>query len=109
MHFATDELDRSEEDVVAFFACTNIKRSIDLYLRAFIESYRITPPPNPTPDNLLEMCISIDPKFAVLDFSPLECSSEKSADNYCLEVGNIRECLNLATATSQMVLERIRT
>ncbi len=107
MHFATDELDRAEEDVVAFLACSNIKRSINLYLQAFIESYRITPSPNPTPDELLKMCISIDPKFAGLDFSPLECSHEMSAGNYCLAVEKVRECLDLATATSQMVLERI--
>jgi hypothetical protein len=109
MNFATGELDRAEEDVVAFLACTNIKRSINLYLQAFIESHRITSPPNHTPDNLLKMCISIDPKFAVLDFAPLECSHEKSADNYCLAVEKVRECLDLATATSQMVLERINT
>lgn len=107
MHFATDELDRAEEDVVAFFACTSIKRSINLYLQAFIESYRITPPLNHTPDELLEMCISIDPKFARLDFSPLECSHVKSADNYCFAMVHVRECLDLATATSQLVLERI--
>lgn len=109
IHFAANEVNRSEEDVVSFLACNNIKRGISHYLQAFIESHRMTLPRHPTPDNLLRMCISIDPQFKNLNFKPLECSHVKGANDYCLDLDHVSECLDLAQATRSMVIERIHT
>jgi hypothetical protein len=109
IHFAANEVHRSEEDVVTFLACNNIKRGINYYLQAFIESYRMTPPLHPTPDSLLRICMSIDPKFKTLDFKPLECSHEKGANNYCQDLDHVNECLELAKTTRSLVIERIQT
>lgn len=107
VNFASNELERSKEDVVTFLACNNIKRGINFYLQAFVESYRMESPRHPTPDSLLRLCISIDPQFKDLDLKPLDCSHEKGANNYCLDVKHVAECLDVAKATQSMVLQRI--
>ena len=109
VRFAANELKRSREDVVTFLACNNIKRGINFYLQAFIESYRIEPPQHPTPDSLLKICVSIDPQFKELNLKPLDCSHEKGANNYCLDIDHVEECLDLAKSTRSMVLNRIST
>ncbi|MBK8503858.1 MAG: hypothetical protein IPL46_17570 [Saprospiraceae bacterium] len=109
IHFAANEVQRSEEDVVTFLACNNIKRGISHYLQAFIESHRMMPPRNPSPDSLLRICMSIDPQFNIIDFKALECSHEKGANNYCLDLDHVNECLELAKATRSLVIDRIRT
>ncbi|MCB0685065.1 MAG: hypothetical protein KDC53_01030 [Saprospiraceae bacterium] len=107
VHFAGNELARSRDDVVTFLACNNIKRGINFFLQAFIESYRRDPPQHPTPEGLLEMCTSIDSHFKDLDFKPLECAGEKGANNYCLDIDHVEECLVVAKETQSMVLKRI--
>ncbi len=109
LQFAETELNRAEEDVVTFLACNNIKRGINYYLQAFVESFRLNPPRHPTPDNLLRMCISIDPSFQNLNFAPLQCSHERGANSYCEEIGHVQECMKLAQETRTMVIEKIQT
>ncbi|NND32494.1 MAG: hypothetical protein HKN76_07880 [Saprospiraceae bacterium] len=108
VHFAEQELTRANEDVVTFLACNNIKRAINNYLSAYIESNGLNTPHNPTPDNLLRMCQSLDKKFANLDFHALSCSHEKGANNFCLEVEHVQECLDLAYMTRNLVIDKIK-
>lgn len=105
--FANNELKRSQEDVVTFLACNNIKRGISLYLQAFIESYQMETPLRPTPEDLLKVCKNLDARFKMLDFRALDCAAEKGAGNFCLEIGHVEECLDIAKATQNMVLQRI--
>jgi hypothetical protein len=103
MRFAEDELRRASEDVVTFLACNNIKRAIVNYLSAYLQSHNLQPPHNATPDNLLRMCLSLDKRFAQLDFKVLDCSHERGASNFCLEVDHVQECLTLAQETESLV------
>ena len=105
--FANNELARSKEDVVTFLACNNIKRGISLYLQAFIESYRMQIPAHPSPDDLLKVRKSLHAKFRDLNILPLDCAKEKGGSNFCLDIGHVEECLDVAKATQTMVLERI--
>ena len=104
---AEEEMSRPSGDVHSFFICNHIKLSITKYLQAFVQAYGLHPPLHPTPDNLYRMCLSIDPRFSQLDFSPLACSHEKSNNNYCLEIAHLQECLDLAETTKTLVFDQI--
>ena len=105
--FAEEELSRANADVVTFLACNSIKKAIMNYLSAYIRSHQLQPPHNPTPDNLLRICLSLDKRFAKLDFKILDCSHEKGSNNFCLEVDHVQDCLALAHETKSLVNNQI--
>ncbi len=107
LDFAGQELNRAEEDVVTFLACNTIKRGINCYLMAFLQSHGQQPPREMTSEQLREFCIAIDPLFEVIDFTPLDCSHEEGAANFCLEIDHVQECLDLAHQVRDIVLDRI--
>ncbi len=101
--FAETELNRAEEDVVTFLACNNIKRAINNFLRAYLQPHNIQTTKDDSPEKLKAHCMSIDAAFGFLDFTPLDCSYEEGADNFCLEVDHVKSCLDLANEVKDIV------
>jgi hypothetical protein len=106
MNVVGEEVNRPEEDAIAHLICYNSRQSINNYLAGFLLQHGTTPATPATLDGLLEQCKSIDDRFKALDISSIHCRFDVDAEakeHYCLEVGKVRGCYNIARQIRALV------
>ena len=96
---AAEEIQRSEEDVIAYMVCHNSRQSIVNYLASFLINYGEALKEPVTMDSLMDQCRSIDGRFNLIDLSPISCSHKEHDEDYCTNVTKVTECLQIAKQT----------
>jgi hypothetical protein len=96
---ATEELQRSEEDVITHLICVNSRQSILNYLIAFLHRNGEELKKPVTMASLLDQCRALDGRFQLIDLTPINCRNKAQDDDYCLHVDKVAECLQIARQT----------
>ena len=96
---ASEEIQRSEEDVIAYMVCHNSRQSIVNYLASFLIKYGETLKEPVTMSSLMDQCREIDGRFNLIDLSPISCSHKADDEDYCTNVNKVTECLEIAKLT----------
>lgn len=104
LNSATEEIKKSENDLLTYQACNNSRESIRKYLTSFLFKNEIEPKEPVTLASLLDQCKAIDKKFALIDLSDILCRHDATYDDYCLEVEKVNKCLNIAEQTRKIVM-----
>lgn len=96
---ANEEIQRSEEDVIAYMVCHSSRQSIKNYLASFLINNGEAMKEPVTMASLMDQCRSIDGRFDLIDISPISCSHEVHDEDYCTNVNKVTECLQIAKQT----------
>ena len=96
---AVEELQRSEEDVIAHMVCHNSRQSIINYLISFLIKNKEALKEPVTMSSLMDQCRSVDGRFDLIDISPISCSHKVDDEDYCTNVNKVTECLQIAKQT----------
>ncbi len=105
MRAATEEMNRSEEDVTSHLVCMNSRQSIVNYLIAFLKKNGVALKYPVTMAGLMAQCREIDGRFDLIDLTPINCRNKTDDTNFCLEVDVVRECLHVAIQTRAITLD----
>ncbi len=103
---ADDELNRSEEDVISFLVCFNSRQAIINAMSAFLMRNNIEPQKPITMEGLLKQCAEEDGRFQDVDMSEINCKHEEDSEEYCLSVGKVNSCYNIAKIIHGIVSNR---
>jgi hypothetical protein len=125
MNFAEKELARPSEDSVTFTVCHSANNAIREFLVSLIAfNYAMEFPEeeivldtlrtieNWDIDFLKEYAAKLDPRFAGLDLTNLNCAGlekEYASEVYCLSIETVRKCAKIAREVEIMVNEYINT
>ena len=96
---ANEEIQRSEEDVIAYMVCHSSRQSIKNYLASFLINNGEAMKEPVTMASLMDQCRSIDGRFDLIDISPISCSHKVHDEDYCTNVNKVTECLQIAKQT----------
>lgn len=96
---ASEELQRSEEDVISHLVCINARQSIINYLIAYLTQNGVELNRPVTMAGLLDQCRSIDGRFELIDLTPINCRNKVEDDDYCLHVATVADCFRIAKQT----------
>lgn len=99
LELASKEIQRSQEDVIAFMVCHNSRQSITNYLASFLINNGEEIKEPVTIDSLMSQCRSLDGRFDLIDISEISCSHEVYDEDYCTNIDKITECLKIAKQT----------
>lgn len=104
LHKAEEELQRSDEDVIAHMVCHNSRQSILNYLTSYLinNGERLSEPVSMS--SLIDQCRSIDGRFDLIDISEILCSHEVTDEEYCLNTKKVSDCLRIAKLTRGIAL-----
>ena len=103
---ATEELKKSENELITYQACNNSRESIRKYLTSFLIKNNVEPEVPVTLAKLLDQCKAIDKKFALIDLTDILCRHDSTYDDYCLDVQKVTQCLKIAEQTRKVVLRK---
>jgi hypothetical protein len=105
--FAAGEMNRANEDVVAYVVCHNTRKAITNFLNSFLvaNGERAS---NEDIDELMQRCAKHDGRFSNIDMTPLACSgyNVEGNDCYCLDPEKLNTCVQLAQRVEKMVSYR---
>ena len=105
MQAATDQMNRSEEDVISHLVCMNSRQSILNYLISFLQKHGVELEQPVTMAGLMEQCRTIDGRFNLIDLTPINCRNKTDDNDYCLAVDVVGECLRIAKQTRAIALD----
>ena len=105
MQAATDQMNRSEEDVISHLVCMNSRQSILNYLISFLQKHGVELEQPVTMAGLMEQCRTIDGRFNLIDLTPINCRNKTDDNDYCLDVDVVGECLRIAKQTRAIALD----
>ena len=105
MQAATDQMNRSEEDVISHLVCMNSRQSILNYLISFLQKHGVELEQPVTMAGLMEQCRTIDGRFNLIDLTPINCRNKSDDNDYCLDVDVVGECLRIAKQTRAIALD----
>jgi len=103
---AENELSRPREDVVTLSACHSIRESMRLMMQIYLNVCEVPTKENSSLIELLENCKKINPKFATVDMSHVECNGIDHIncdDKYCLSMENVSNCMEAANQVNNIV------
>ena len=104
LQVASQERMRPAEDVVAYSVCHNSRLSIRLYLAAYLQKHGVAAEANWSINDLLKRCTAVNPDFAKVDVSEIECRGGKGALNeYCLAVAQVTNCFEAASEVKKLI------
>ncbi len=102
---AVEEMQRSEEDVIAYMVCHNSRQSIVNYLASFLIKNGEPLKEPVTMASLMDQCRSIDGRFDLIDISQIFCSHEVTDEEYCSNLKKVDECLQIAKQTRGIAID----
>jgi hypothetical protein len=111
LHIAEHELNRPDEDAVTLCACNSTRNALNGFLRTFLLKHSESVHADLKPDEMLSMCMHIDPKFGTISLSGFTCNhlnDEANCDMYCLSVEKVNECFKAAKAVKDLVLTKLQ-
>jgi len=101
---ASQERMRPAEDVVAYSVCHNSRQSIRLYLAAYLQKHGVVAEADWSINDLLARCRAVNPDFAKVDVSEIECRGGKGMLNeYCLAVAQVTNCYDSANEVRKLI------
>ena len=100
---ALEETQRSSADVVTHLICSNSRKSIQLYLQAYLLKHKTEPHPSGAIESLFEQCTEIDPAFDNIKIEVIQCKYEGPQVEYCLGIDQVDECLEVAKELRSLV------
>lgn len=102
--WANEEAHRPVEDTVSIAVCKDARESLRNYLHYFLNLHHIKPASQSIED-LHRQCVSVDPRFGSIDLLAMRCQSLETYDDedYCLDAGNVANCLALANQVRQLI------
>ena len=104
LHVASQERMRPAEDVVAYSVCHNSRQSTRLYLAAYLQKHGVAADADWSINDLLKRCALVNPDFARVDVSEIECRAGKGALNeYCLAVAQVTNCFESANEVRKLI------
>lgn len=104
LQIASQERLRPEEDVVAFSVCHNSRLSLRFYLAGYLQKHGVEARADWSINDLLEKCAAINPEFAKVDVSEVQCrSGQGDRKEYCLAVAQVANCFEAASAVRTLV------
>ena len=109
LHSATEEAMRSEEDVTTHLICFNSRQSIINYLISFLIKNGEELQKPVTMASLIKQCRAIDARFDLIDISQIHCRHDEEAEEYCLNVEKVSECLDIAKQTRAIAINEAPT
>ena len=101
---ATEELQRSEEDVTAYLVCHNSRQSIKNYLAVYLIKNGTDLNQPVTMASLMDQCRSLDGRFDLIDISQIFCRHEEHDEDYCLNVEKVSDCMRIAKQTREIAV-----
>lgn len=102
---AERETERSEEDVVTHLICTNARLSLANYLGGFLVQQEVAVAQPVTLQGLLDQCRGVDARFEEIDLTPIHCRCETHDNDYCMDMGQVKECMDLAQQVRAIVMK----
>ncbi|MEM9325884.1 MAG: hypothetical protein AAGA85_09515 [Bacteroidota bacterium] len=102
-----EELNRPQEDLVMIAACELVKKSITDFLEAFLAESGVETFERGDLLQLQSACMTVDLRFADLDFSSIACLSEEDSYAYTnnLEDQRLTGYVNTLERVKDLVLE----
>ncbi len=102
-----EELNRPQEDLVMIAACELVKRSISEFLEAFLIEKGIESFEKGNILQLQSLCMTLDMRFADLDYSSIACLSEDDSMAYTsgLEDQRLVKYVQTLDRTKDLVME----
>ncbi|MDX1406494.1 MAG: hypothetical protein R3330_00125 [Saprospiraceae bacterium] len=104
---AEREKERSEEDVVTHLLCVNSRQSLVNYLAVFLMRRNIPLGQPVTVDGLHRQCCEVDARFEALDLSPVHCRCQTHDNDYCLDLGQVQQCMDAARQARAIVTQQV--
>src|SRR5689334_15070316 len=107
---AENEMNRPHEDAVAFCACHNMRRCVNIFLLSFLADNSVQIPGENNFDSLLTYCNKIDPQFKAIDLSCFNCKHNgvtNCDEKYCLSIKKVNECFVQAKRVKNLVLAKL--
>ena len=101
--YASEELNKSKDDLVTHTICNQSRNSIRDYLMGYVVAKRAEIPNPATIEKLAEVCKTLDPKFHTLNLEPIRCRMKTTDDDYCLDSDTVSECYKVAEDVKRMV------
>jgi hypothetical protein len=106
LHSASEELQRSEEDVTAYMVCHNSRQSITNYLAAYLIKNNIELKQPVTMASLMDQCREVDARFDLVDISQIFCRHDEGNEEFCLNVEKVTDCLRIAQQARGFAVEQ---
>lgn len=104
LRVASEERMRPEEDVVAYSVCHNSRQSIRMYLASYLLKHGVNAADGSSISDLLARCAAINPDFAKVDVSEVQCrGAEADKNEYCLAVRQVSNCFAAASEVSRLI------
>jgi hypothetical protein len=97
------EKERAEEDVVTHLICTHSRQSLSIFLTGFLLRKNIPFDHPASLETLLEQCKEVDARFDSIDLSLVNCRSQTRDMAYCLNHGQVDECIRIAKLARSIV------
>lgn len=93
---AREELQRPEEDVVAFLVCKNAQYAIENFLKAYLLKNEIDPTEYKTVEDLYKKCVSINKNFDAVDLIGFNCKARDMDKSHCTDIPKVSKCYKMA-------------
>jgi hypothetical protein len=94
---ASAELQRPNEDVVAFVVCNNAANAVRYLLQSYLAIHHVPFGKGTGLNELIALCKKHNPYFGTFNFDPFKCKAYNiDSQHYCLDVKRVSECLDLA-------------
>ena len=111
LELAGRELNRPEEHVVTFSVCKNTQQTMQNMMAGYLSAHGITADPGSSLESLYEQCRSVNPDFIRADIAGIACKDMDQnhvKDQYCLAVGNVDCCTNVARAMKEIIWDELK-
>ena len=103
LELAIQEMFKAEEDVVVPSVCINSRNAILQYMKSFLQLNGVKLKEINTLESLRSQCSEINEEFQDLDLTAINCRFETEHDDYCEELGKVKECVEVARKIQQLV------
>lgn len=100
-----EEMNRPEEDVVAFSVCNSVRKSISDFLSFYLTINNIDTSGANNLEDMLQLCIGLDDKFMDLDLSEMVCFSDDISISkaHCMELEQLNHSVEAVEKTKDLV------
>ncbi len=109
LEIAEFEMNRPHEDVVSMSVCYGARQSLISLLQLYLAGENSAPSSNIK--ELYNECLKRDNRFASIDLTSIRCNDiqhEECEGRYCLSVDKVSECVTVAKAVKELLLEKLK-
>ena len=100
---ANEELNRPEEDVVAYLVCEHSRYAIENFLKGFLLKKGIDPSGYDSIESMYLECINHNKEFEKIDLNNFTCNYIDHDMAYCNDISKVSHCYDLANNLDTML------